>query len=115
MQFNDIDSWRAVHLAIAEWIDAWRMVPRLLTAGFGVLLWKASSWYMSLETTMVESCPVELLGVACIEAAPSTQHAVILTVLMGAATAIFGLYTSSGRKWNGFTPWNKKPTDSISE
>ena len=111
MQLGDTDAWRKTHMAIAEWIDAWRMVPRILTAGFGVLLFQVAHWYMSLKTTMVEGCNVELLKAACIDAAPNTQHAVILTVLVGAATAIFGLYTNSGKNWNGFTPWNKPKDD----
>ena len=112
INFGDIDVWRKGHMAMAEAIDAWRLIPRALTFGFGLLMWKLAMWYTQLETKMVEGCDVQLLKEACVSVAPNTQHAVILTVVVGAATAIFGLYTSSGKKWNGFTPWNKaKPAE----
>jgi hypothetical protein len=37
--------------------------------------------------------------------APSTQHAALVTAVVGIAAAVFGLYSNSGRKWNGFTNW----------
>ena len=106
MSIGDIDSWRKGHLAIAEWIDAWRVIPRLLVAGYGYLVWMVVHWYMNLKPALIDKCDVELLGQTCITEAPSTQHAALVTAVVGMAAVVIGLYVNSGRKWNGFTKWN---------
>jgi len=105
----DIDAWRKAHMAIAEWIDAWRVVPRLLVAGYTYATWKVIMWYMALQPTWLDGCDVQVLAEKCIVAAPTTQHAALVTAVIGISAAVFGLYANSGRKWNGFTHWNKKP------
>ena len=107
---KDIDAWRKFHMAFAEWADAWRIVPRTIVVAYGYMLWQMGQWYTSLEPYMLEGCNVELLKEACIIQAPTTQHMALVTAAVGIAAAIFGLYTSSGRKWNGFTHWNKPKT-----
>lgn len=102
-----IDRKRQIHLALAEMIDSWRVVPRLLLAGYAYLLYKTISWYMALEPYMLEGCKSDKI-IDCIVQAPTTQHAALLTAVVGIAGAIFGLYTASGRKWNGFAFWDKK-------
>lgn len=104
---KDIDAWRKLHLSMAEWMDAWRVVPRLLVAAYAYLLWKVMQWYMTIEPHMIKGCPVDLLKEQCISQAPTTQDAVIVTAAVGIAAAVFGMYSGSGRKWNGFTHWNK--------
>lgn len=107
-RFDQIDTWRKGHMAVAEWVDAWRLIPRLLVIGYGWMLWKVVKWYMNLHPSIINGCNVELLKEVCVEQAPNTQHAVVLTAVIGVAAAVFGLYTNSGRKWNGFTYWSKK-------
>lgn len=107
--FKDIDTWRKIHLAIGEWVDAWRLIPRLLVAGYAYAMWKIIQWYMTLEPTLLEGCDMSALGEACIINAPSTQHSVLVTAVLGVAAAVFGLYANTGRKWGGgFIFWNKK-------
>lgn len=104
---SNVDKLRKAVLATAEFVDAWRVAPRLLVIGWGYVLYKVIVWYMNLESYVVENCPVDVLE-SCIVHAPNTQHATLVTALVGASAAVFAFYTNSGRKWNGFTAWNKK-------
>ena len=108
MTIGDIDAWRKGHLAIAEWIDAWRIIPRAVIAGYTFLLWYVIQWYMKLTPYIIEGCDGESFGSACIVLAPTTQHAALVSTVVGIAAAVFGLYAGSGKKWNGFTEWKKK-------
>ena len=104
---GNVDTWRKGHLAVAEWIDAWRIVPRLLTAGYGWITYTVVKWYMNLKPEIIEGCNVEILKEVCVIQAPSTQHAALVTAVIGIAAAMFAFYTNSGKRWNGFTNWNK--------
>lgn len=104
----NIDTWRKGHLAVAEWIDAWRVIPRLLVAGYGWVVYKVIIWYMDIENRLIEGCNVEILKEACVIQAPNTQHAALVTAVVGISAAIFAFYTNTGKKWNGFTHWNKE-------
>ncbi len=103
----DIDSWRKGHMAVAEWIDAWRLIPRVIVAGYSYMLWVVVKWYMELEPRILEGCDMAVLAEKCLIDGPTTQHAALVTAVIGVAAAVFGLYANSGRKWNGFTHWNK--------
>ncbi len=103
---KNVDTWRTGHLAVAEWIDAWRIVPRLLAAAYVGLVYKVVTWYMALEPKMIAGCVSDTVR-DCVYLAPSTQHTALITAVVGVSAAIFGLYTNSGRKWNGFQHWNK--------
>jgi hypothetical protein len=111
MAWNDIDMWRKGHMAVAELVDAWRVVPRLIAAGYGYMCWKVVVWYMKLEPHMIEGCDPTILAERCLATVPSTQHAALVTAVVGIAAAVFGLYANSGKKWNGFTYWNKKTNE----
>ena len=104
---GNVDTWRKGHLAVAEWIDAWRLVPRLLVTGYGWVTYTVVRWYMNLKPEVIENCNVELLKEVCVIQAPSTQHAALVTAVIGIAAAMFAFYASTGKKWNGFTYWNK--------
>ncbi len=103
---GNVDTWRKGHLAIAEWIDAWRLIPRILVGAYVWLVYKVMVWYMALEPKMIEGCISETT-LDCVYSAPTTPHAALITAVIGVSAAIFGLYTTSGKKWNGFQPWNK--------
>lgn len=111
---TDIDIIRRRHLAVAEFVDAWRIVPRTIVVAYGWVLYKVIMWYMSLEPHLPEELMPRVGDLTpeqiqmLLTAAPTTQHAALVTAVVGIAAAIFGLYSSSGRKWNGFTPWKKK-------
>ena len=85
-------------LTVAELFDAWRVYPRLMVVGYAYLLCTIIVWYMSLEPYIMDNCISEDIT-KCIVEAPTTQHAALVTAVVGIAAALFGLYTSSGRKW----------------
>jgi len=108
---TDVDVVRRRHLAIAEAVDAWRVIPRLLVAFYGVLFYEVIKWYMALEPhlpkevlPLIEKMTPEQIQALMIQA-PTTQHTALVTAVVGISAAFFGLYTNSGKKWNGFTPW----------
>lgn len=68
-------------LRYAEIIDAFRVVPRLLLAGYGYLVWHVSAWFMALPD-------------------PNTQHTFFVSTVIGIAAPITAFYLSSGRKWD---------------
>lgn len=107
--FADIDMWRKAHMAGAELVDAWRLIPRGVVILFGYGTYKVVEWYMHLKPYILEGC-IDAGGkvTECVIQAPTNQHVMLLTGLFGLAVAVFGFYTTSGRKWNGFTHWNKK-------
>jgi hypothetical protein len=111
---TDIDVVRRRHLAMAEAIDAWRIIPRTLVALYGYMLYKVVYWYMTLESHIpkelldrVSELTPEQINSLMIQK-PTTQHTALVTAVVGISAAIFSLYSNSGKKWNGFTPW--KPT-----
>lgn len=59
-------------------LDAWRVVPRLLVAGYGVMVWRVAEWFMSIPD-------------------PTAQQSAFVGVVVGAAAAWFGLYVNSGQ------------------
>ena len=107
---RNIDVWRVRYMAVAEWVDAWRIVPRIIVGGYAYMLWTVVTWYMALEPQLIENCATEILKELCVAQAPSTQHAALVTAVIGISAAVFGLYSNSGRKWTGFTPWGTKPS-----
>jgi hypothetical protein len=60
----------------AQWTHDFRLIPRILTLGYGWMVWDTVQWFQGL-------------------AAPTTQQAALLTIVVGMAGAIFGLYTNS--------------------
>lgn len=104
---GNVDTWRKGHLAVAEWIDAWRLAPRIIVAGYAWVTYTVVKWYMNLKPEVLENCNVELLKEVCVVQAPSTQHAALVTAVIGIAAAMFAFYANSGKKWNGFQHWNK--------
>ena len=64
-------------LAVA--IDAWRIFPRVFITTYIYLLYSSSKWFMALE-------------------APTMEQAGLISVIVGAGAAWFGLYANSGKK-----------------
>ncbi len=102
-----IDQIRQKYLALAERIDSFRIIPRVLVAAYALLVYLVVSWYMALEPYLLEGYNSTVIR-DCIIQAPTTQHTALVTAVVGAAAVVIGLYTTTGRKWNGFTPWNQK-------
>ncbi len=64
-------------LIAAKLIDRFRLIPRLMVAGYGWLMWDVSQWFMHLPE-------------------PSGTQAAFVSTLVGAGAAVFGLYVNSG-------------------
>jgi len=64
-------------LHLARTIDAWRIFPRLFITVYMWLLMHTSIWFMNLE-------------------APTIEQAGLISVVVGAGAAWFGLYVHSG-------------------
>ena len=67
---------RVIHLARA--VDAWRIFPRLFLTVYIVLLYKCVIWYMNL-------------------ADPTMEQSGLISIVVGAGAAWFGLYTGTDR------------------
>ena len=68
----------------AKTIDAWRIIPRFFLGIYMYLLYYATFWFMDL-------------------AEPSLEQSGLISILVGAGAAWFGLYTSSAAKEHGDT------------
>ena len=66
----------------AKTIDAWRIIPRAFLGIYMYLLYYATFWFMDLTD-------------------PSIEQSGLISVLVGAGAAWFGLYTSSAAKEHG--------------
>lgn len=66
-----------IHLAKA--VDAWRIFPRLFLTVYIVLLYKCVLWYMNLP-------------------APSMEQSGLISIVVGAGAAWFGLYAGTNKK-----------------
>jgi len=67
---------------LGKTIDAWRIIPRLFLGIYMYLLYYSTFWFMELE-------------------APSLEQSGLISILVGAGAAWFGLYVSSAAKEHG--------------
>jgi len=68
---------KLIHLAKA--VDAWRIFPRAFLTVYIFLLYKTVLWYMTLDD-------------------PSMNQSALISVIVGAGAAWFGLYTGTSKK-----------------
>ena len=68
---------KLIHLAKA--VDAWRIFPRAFLTVYIFLLYKTVLWYMELPD-------------------PSMNQSALISVIVGAGAAWFGLYTGTSKK-----------------
>jgi len=66
-----------IHLARA--IDSWRIFPRVFITTYIILLYKCVIWYMNLPN-------------------PTMEQSGLISIVVGAGAAWFGLYTGSSKK-----------------
>lgn len=64
---------------LARAVDAWRIFPRIFLTVYIVLLYKVVIWFMALE-------------------APNIEQSGLVSIVVGAGAAWFGLYTGSSKK-----------------
>ena len=67
---------------IAQAVDSWRIIPRAFLSIYMYLLYYVTFWFMGLED-------------------PTMQQSVLISVVVGAGAAWFGLYTNSSKKPGG--------------
>lgn len=109
-------------LMLAEAFDAWRVIPRLLLFAYGYLVFNLYIWYKNVPTYVQEKCDgaiinslmaqgksmAEIKQFACtvvdVVGGPTTAQSTFVTTIIGLSTGIFGLYTTTGRKWDGWSP-----------
>lgn len=72
---NEYQKW--IHMARA--VDSWRIFPRLFLTTYIVLLYKVVVWFMSIPE-------------------PNAEQAGLVSIVVGAGAAWFGLYTGSSKK-----------------
>ena len=65
---------KIIHLAKA--VDAWRIFPRIFITTYIMLLYKCVIWFMNLDN-------------------PTLEQSGLISIVVGAGAAWFGLYTSS--------------------
>jgi len=97
----------------AEIMDAWRVVPRALVTGYAILVVKVVIWYMNLEPSIPSDLKPFIQTASdaslAIHDQPSTQHAALVTAVIGFGAAVFGLYANTGRRWDGSYKPNYQP------
>ena len=64
---------------LAAAIDSWRIFPRIFITTYIYLLYKSNMWFMALSE-------------------PTMEQAGLISVIVGAGAAWFGLYANSGKK-----------------
>lgn len=67
-------------LDLAEVVDAWRVVPRILILGYGWLVYDYTAWTKSVPDL-------------------SSGHSMVISVMWGAAAVLTGWYFQTGRRW----------------
>jgi len=72
---NPFQKW----IFVAQAIDSWRLIPRAFLSVYMYLLYYVVFWYMDL-------------------AVPTMEQSGLISVVVGAGAAWFGLYTSSSSK-----------------
>lgn len=64
---------------LAKAVDAWRIFPRLFLSVYIFLLYKTVIWYMELPN-------------------PTLEQSGLISIVVGAGAAWFGLYAGTGKK-----------------
>lgn len=70
-------------LDIAEVIDAWRIIPRIILGAYGYLVWYVINWFLVIPN-------------------PATGQTALVVSIAGSIPVVIGLYQHSGRNWSSF-------------
>jgi len=76
---NPYHKW--IHLA--KTIDAWRIFPRAFVSVYIYLLYEVVTWFMTLEE-------------------PNLEQAGLVSIVVGAMAAVFGIYAGTSGQSNSF-------------
>ena len=72
---NKYQKW----IDLAEAVDSWRIFPRAFLSVYIFLLYYSTMWFMDLE-------------------APTLEQSGLISIIVGAGAAWFGLYTGTSKK-----------------
>jgi|TARA_R110000782_G_scaffold177041_1_gene267986 hypothetical protein len=75
MPDNKYQKW----INLAHAVDQWRIFPRVFISTYIYLLYKVVTWYMALPS-------------------PTMEQSGLVSIVVGAGAAWFGLYTGSSKK-----------------
>ena len=75
MPDNKYQKW----INLAHAVDQWRIFPRVFISTYIYLLYKVVTWYMALPN-------------------PTMEQSGLVSIVVGAGAAWFGLYTGSSKK-----------------
>jgi len=125
---------RKISLQLAEAVDAWRLVPRLILVCYAWLVHELYLWYTKIPTYVQEKCDAAVIQLfvdagmelakaqqlACtvidVVGGPTAAQSAFVTTIIGLSTGIFGLYASTGRRWDNTVPQvNIIPSQTITE
>lgn len=119
---NMMEQFRKYSLALAESFDAWRIVPRAILIVYSALVLNLYLWFRSIPTFVQERCDAGMLKLlldqginieqaklmACtivdVVGGPTAAQSAFVTTITGLSAGIFGLYTATGRRWDGGLP-----------
>lgn len=122
MKTNFFVTFRKYSLLLAESFDAWRVVPRIILFMYGTLVYNLYTWFKNIPTYTKIQCDTSLINtllnnnislerakaLACsvvdVVGGPTTEQTAFVTTIVGLSAGIFGLYTSTGRRWDSGMP-----------
>lgn len=121
MKESKISRFRKYSLIFAESFDTWRIIPRIMLIMYSALVTNLYLWFKSIPTLIQEKCDPNIISMlleagrtveeakmfACsvvdVVGGPTAAQSAFVTTIIGLSTAIFGVYTTTGRRWeNGF-------------
>ena len=86
----NIDDKRLYAMGLAEALDYFRIVPRLILVSYSYMMYEVIQWFMDLTN-------------------PNAEQAGFVVSVIGIAGVIISLYHKSGRNWTNTIPkWNNK-------
>jgi hypothetical protein len=71
-----------------EWIDRWRIWPRMIITLYGIAFYNTTTWFMALPD-------------------PTNAQSAFVSVIVGAGAGFFGIYTN-GKASANIPPSNKE-------
>lgn len=114
---DKVNKFRKWSLAMAETIDAWRIMPRIIITSYGFMVGYMTYVFMSFKNIEKIQCDPGVLktmldakyslaqaqDVACRVVdiiGPPNAYTTLLSIMVGASAAIFAFYTNSGKNWS---------------
>ncbi len=113
-----MDKFKKWMYTLSETFDLWRIVPRIIILAYSYLVWSLYQWYKSIPTYVQIKCDPALFeilmnkgqslamvkelacGVIGTTGGPTSEQTAFVTIIIGLSSAIFALYTGTGRKWD---------------